>query len=123
MLEEAAIQVSEASDELRHYCDRLELDPNRLYELEQRISKQISLARKHHVSPEACHNSINHCWKSNSSLMTRQTHRKLKLAVAKHHQLALEAARQLHTQRVHYAHELGQLITEYAYAFNAARGI
>jgi DNA repair protein RecN (Recombination protein N) len=53
MLEEAAIQVSEASDELRHYCDRLDLDPNRLYELEQRISKQISLARKHHVSPEA----------------------------------------------------------------------
>jgi DNA repair protein RecN (Recombination protein N) len=50
MLEEAAIQVSEASDELRHYCDRLDLDPNRLYELEQRISKQISLARKHHVS-------------------------------------------------------------------------
>jgi DNA repair protein RecN (Recombination protein N) len=47
----------------------------------------------------------------------------LKLAVAKHHQLALEAARQLHTQRVHYAHELGQLITEYAYAFDAARGI
>ena len=45
MLEEAAIQISEASDELRHYCDRLDLDPNRLYELEQRISRQISLAR------------------------------------------------------------------------------
>jgi DNA repair protein RecN (Recombination protein N) len=33
MLEEAAIQVSEASDELRHYCDRLELDPNRCMNL------------------------------------------------------------------------------------------
>lgn len=53
MLEEATIQIAEASDELRHYCDRLDLDPNRLFELEQRISKQISLARKHHVSPEA----------------------------------------------------------------------
>lgn len=52
MLEEATIQIAEASDELRHYCDRLDLDPNRLFELEQRISKQISLARKHHVSPE-----------------------------------------------------------------------
>ena len=52
MLEEANIQISEASDELRHYCDRLDLDPNRLYELEQRISRQISLARKHHISPE-----------------------------------------------------------------------
>jgi DNA repair ATPase RecN len=33
MLEEAAIQVSEASDELRHYCDRLDLDPNRCMSL------------------------------------------------------------------------------------------
>lgn len=52
MLEEAAIQISEAGDELRHYCERLDLDPNRLFELEQRISRQISLARKHHVTPE-----------------------------------------------------------------------
>ncbi|MDI6936717.1 DNA repair protein RecN, partial [Serratia sp. Se-PFBMAAmG] len=28
LLEEAAIQLSEASDELRHYCERLDLDPN-----------------------------------------------------------------------------------------------
>jgi DNA repair protein RecN (Recombination protein N) len=53
MLEEAAIQLSEASDELRHYCDRLDLDPNRLFELEQRISRQIALARKHHVTGRA----------------------------------------------------------------------
>lgn len=53
MLEEASIQVSEVSDEIKHYCDQYELDPNRLFELEQRISKQISLARKHHVTPEA----------------------------------------------------------------------
>ena len=33
MLEEATIQLSEASDELRHYHDRLDLDPNRLFEL------------------------------------------------------------------------------------------
>nr|MBA2817244.1 Recombination protein N [Candidatus Pantoea persica] len=52
MLEEAAIHLSEASDELRHYVDRLDLDPNRLYELEQRISRYIALASKHHVAPE-----------------------------------------------------------------------
>ncbi|NAS63068.1 DNA repair protein RecN, partial [Pseudomonas syringae pv. actinidiae] len=34
MLEEAGIQISEASDELRHYCDSMDLDPIRLYELE-----------------------------------------------------------------------------------------
>ncbi len=49
------IQLTEAfaSDELRHYCERLIFRPNRLFEPEQRIAKQISLARKHHVSPEA----------------------------------------------------------------------
>ncbi|HDJ2770996.1 TPA: DNA repair protein RecN, partial [Serratia rubidaea] len=44
MLEEASIQISEAGDELRHYAERMDLDPNRLYELEQRISRQIALA-------------------------------------------------------------------------------
>lgn len=34
MLEEASIQISEASDELRHYAEQLDMDPNRLYELE-----------------------------------------------------------------------------------------
>ncbi len=29
-----------------------DLDPNRLFELEQRISRQIALARKHQVMPE-----------------------------------------------------------------------
>ena len=53
MLEEAAIQLTEAGDELRHYCDRLDMDPNRLYELEQRLSRQINLARKHRIAPEA----------------------------------------------------------------------
>ena len=52
MLEEASIQLSEATDELRHYHDRLDLDPNRLFELEQRISRQIALARKHQITPE-----------------------------------------------------------------------
>ncbi len=51
MLEEAAIQISEASDELRHYCERLDTIRTSV-ELEQRISRQISLARKHHVTPE-----------------------------------------------------------------------
>lgn len=52
MLEEASIQISEVSDELRHYSDRLEMDPNRLFEVEKRMSKYISLSRKHRVAPE-----------------------------------------------------------------------
>lgn len=36
MLEEASIQINEVSDELRHYGDQLDMDPNRLFELEQK---------------------------------------------------------------------------------------
>ncbi|MGK9174680.1 DNA repair protein RecN [Yokenella regensburgei] len=124
MLEEAAIQLSEASDELRHYCDRLDLDPNRLYELEQRLSKQISLARKHHVSPEALpqfHQSLlDEQQQLDDQADSQET---LKLAVDKHHQQALESARLLHTQRKTYAEELGQLITESMHMLSMPHGV
>ncbi len=124
MLEEAAIQISEASDELRHYCDRLDLDPNRLYELEQRISKQIALARKHHVSPEALpqfHQSLlDEQQQLDDQADSQET---LKLAVGKHHQQALESARLLHTQRTTWAQELGQLITESMHMLSMPHGV
>ncbi|MEO3741740.1 DNA repair protein RecN [Kosakonia sp. WA-90] len=124
MLEEAAIQISEASDELRHYCDRLDLDPNRLYELEQRIARQITLARKHHISPEELpqlHQSlINEQQLLDDQADSQET---LTLAVSQHHQLALESARLLHDQRVKYAQELSQLITDSMHALSMPHGV
>ncbi len=51
MLEEAIIQVQEASQELRSYLDNLDMDPHRLIYLEERLSKIMSMARKHYVMP------------------------------------------------------------------------
>ncbi|MDO2949795.1 DNA repair protein RecN [Aeromonas simiae] len=51
MLNEAQIRVEESHGELRGYLDSLELDPERFTELENRLSRAISLARKHHVKP------------------------------------------------------------------------
>lgn len=124
MLEEAAIQISEASDELRHYCDRLDLDPNRLYELEQRLSRQITLARKHHISPEELpqfHQSL----LDEQQLLDDQadSQETLSLAVEKHHRLALESAQLLHKQRVKYATELSQLITDSMHALSMPHGV
>lgn len=112
MLEEAAIQVSEAGDELRHYCERLELDPNRLHELEQRISRQITLARKHRIAPEelpAFHASL----LEEQEQMDSQADslEALMQTVAQQHQQALSVARELHTSRVKNAAELSELIT------------
>lgn len=53
MLNEAAIQIEEASHEIRQYCDQLEIDPMKLQQVEQRYSEAMELSRKHHVKPEA----------------------------------------------------------------------
>ena len=49
MLNSAVIQADEASTELRHYLDSLELDPQRLQWLDDRISSIYDFARKHRV--------------------------------------------------------------------------
>lgn len=124
MLEEAAIQISEASDELRHYCDRLDLDPNRLYELEQRISRQISLARKHHISPEELPQFYQSLLDEQQLLDDQaDSQETLALAVTQHHQLAVASAQQLHDQRAKYAQELSQLITESMHSLSMPHGV
>lgn len=52
VLEPAEIQLREAAYALRHYRNRLELDPQRLAEVEARIDAVVTLARKHRVAPE-----------------------------------------------------------------------
>lgn len=53
LIEGARIQLGEAVHALNRYRDRLDLDPQRLAELDARIQAVMLLARKHHVQPEA----------------------------------------------------------------------
>jgi DNA repair protein RecN (Recombination protein N) len=52
MLESAQIQLQEAVYALRHYADRLEVDPQRLREVERRIEAIQAAARRYRVPPE-----------------------------------------------------------------------
>ena len=52
LFETALIQLDESAQALRRYQDRLELDPGRLAELDQRIDAVTQMARKHRVAPE-----------------------------------------------------------------------
>lgn len=52
MLESAQAELQEAVYVLRHYQQRLDADPQRLHELEQRIRSVMDAARKHRVAPE-----------------------------------------------------------------------
>ncbi|MCF6709874.1 DNA repair protein RecN [Raoultella ornithinolytica] len=124
MLEEAAIQLSEASDELRHYNDRLDLDPNRLFELEQRISRQIALARKHQITPEELPAFYQGLLEEQRLLDdSAGSLESLSQTVIEHHQLALETAQQLHALRQTSAQELAQLITESMRSLSMPHGV
>ncbi len=52
MLESAQAELQEAVYALRHYQQRLDTDPQRLRELEQRIQSVMDAARKFRVAPE-----------------------------------------------------------------------
>nr|WP_314741162.1 DNA repair protein RecN [uncultured Haemophilus sp.] len=60
MLNEALIQVQEACSEVRSLADSIEQDPELLSELDERIARAMSLAKKHYVSPNELwqHHSI-----------------------------------------------------------------
>ena len=53
LLEPARIQLQEAAYALRHYGERLDLDPQRLREVESRLDAIHAAARKYRVQPEA----------------------------------------------------------------------
>ncbi|PVY75959.1 DNA replication and repair protein RecN [Tamilnaduibacter salinus] len=52
MLSEAQIQLNEAGSNLRHFLDQYDADPQRLAEVEERLSTIYDLSRKHRVTPE-----------------------------------------------------------------------
>lgn len=52
LIESAAVQLQEASHELRRYADHLEADPARLLEVEQRIEQVLDTARKYRIKVE-----------------------------------------------------------------------
>lgn len=58
MLESAQIQLQEVVYELGHYQQRLDLDPQRLQEMEERLSAVHAAARKYRVAPDELPNLL-----------------------------------------------------------------
>ncbi|MCB1615456.1 MAG: DNA repair protein RecN [Pseudomonadales bacterium] len=52
MLQAAAIQIEEAIRELSHHQQRVEVNPERLLQVEERLGTIFQLARKHRINPE-----------------------------------------------------------------------
>ncbi len=52
LLDSAAIQLTEAKGEIQAYIDQVQIDPQRLEEVEQRLASFYDIARKHKIKPE-----------------------------------------------------------------------
>lgn len=119
LLGEAQINIQEAAEELRHYVERLEIDPLRMQQTEERYGKSMELARKHSVMPEmlaAHHQEL----QSEFSTLTQQDN---DLASMNDDLEALketyfESANKLHGARVKVANKLAKQVTEQLHKMN-----
>ncbi|WP_372761627.1 DNA repair protein RecN [Pseudoalteromonas sp.] len=113
LLAEAAVQVEEASREVRNYTEQAELDPARLTEVENRLSGAMDLARKHHIKPQQLvefHHTIAQQLESisNNSARLAQLETEIATALSAYQQ----ASEQLSHSRAAYANTLNGLISE-----------
>jgi DNA repair protein RecN (Recombination protein N) len=89
LLNAALIQIQEASAELRGYAQSLDLDPDHLAQIEQRLSAAHQLARKHRTTAE--------------ELPALRARFEAEREALEHSETRLEALQQaLKTARIHY---------------------
>ncbi|MCC4832183.1 DNA repair protein RecN [Shewanella sp. 1_MG-2023] len=123
MLNEALIQVQESTSEVQDYLSRIELDPEHFAFLEQRISKAMQLARKHHVQTEYLaehHGQLKAELSELSSDASRLDEIQQQLDDSK---LAyIKNAQKLSQSRQRYAKELNKLVTQSIHELNMPKG-
>lgn len=55
LLQNAAINIEEAQNDIEYFANNCEQDPERLHWINERLNSIYEIARKHHVAPEALH--------------------------------------------------------------------
>jgi DNA repair protein RecN (Recombination protein N) len=123
LLSAALINIKEASLDLKSFRDSLNIDPERLTEVELRISQIHNLARKNRIKPEALleHQAI--LQQEISKIGNLQTHLaeyNEKLKAAEEHYLA--KAKALSSNRKNSALELEALVTQSLSALEMPHG-
>lgn len=123
LLSEAEIQLDEASSELLRYQESVELDPERLDQLDNRLSSLMQLARKHSVKPDQLylhHQSLNQTLQGFEQSGDELEQLKAQLQTDQQHYLQL--ASQLSTQRMQVAKKLAKAVTQWMQELNMPRG-
>ncbi|UAB71163.1 DNA repair protein RecN [Vibrio sp. SCSIO 43132] len=113
MISEAIIQLEEANSELRHYLDSIDVDPARMAYVEERFSKVMSTARKHHVMPEELYQHHQDLLKQIEALdCSDEKLDALAQEVEDKRVKFLTTAEKLNKSRQRYAKELNKLISQ-----------
>jgi len=123
-LGEALINIEDANDELKHYYERLELDPQAYQMIEDRYSLAIQLAKKHQVAPEnlpTLHLEIKQALNLINSDGSRLDTMYVDIEKAKVHYL--QTAKALSTSRVKSAKKLSKKISLSMKELNMEHGI
>jgi len=113
LLEEAGIQVAEATDLLRRYRDGLDADPNRQEWIEERLDAIQSIARKHKVAAEDLGETHDRLRTQLDGLRNAgERSAQLGKDVADAHAQYLEFARDLSASRRHAANKFAAAVTD-----------
>ncbi len=124
LLEEASVLVQEGIESLRQYADRLDIDPQRLQWLEQRIGTLHDLARKHRCTPRELPVVAERIARELDRIEHAEEYREtLQAKLATLEQSYLESARQLGTKRRKAAKTFGNSITRAMQTLGMSGGV
>ena len=113
MLNDALIQVQEATSEVQHLASHIEQDPMLLQEIEQRLGQALQLARKHNVKPEELvewHQKLKA--ELTALLDFSESEERLILEEKAAFEKMQRTAKQLHESRCQAAEKLAQQVTD-----------
>ncbi|MFA5241333.1 MAG: DNA repair protein RecN [Sulfuricella sp.] len=112
ILDSAAAQMQEAAYSLRHYVQRLDLDPDRLRQIEQRLEQVHDMARKYRVAAEALPALLQERSTRLDGLQQLGSAEALRLQEAEARAAYLARAGKLSVARKFAAQELGARVSE-----------
>lgn len=109
---EATLQASEVATEIQHHSDHYTLDPERLQQLNERLSALSDLGRKHQCEPELLFDKAQQLQQQFDQLNATSTSLEaLTQQIEEAHQACIKTAKHLHKRRTDAAKQLQQEVT------------
>ncbi|HAT39746.1 DNA repair protein RecN [Polynucleobacter necessarius] len=120
--ESATIQLDEAIHGLNRYLQKLDLDPTRLAQVEERMQAIHTVARKYRTEPEALVQLLQETSARLDALTASQNIEALRQQVQQEESIYLKLAKQLSQKRSKAAMELSHLVTKAMQELSMAGG-